>query len=73
MKAFQLLRAGQMGELRDVDVPTPKAGEVVALAQAGRIRTNVQYFDIEDTAEAYRLLEDGKVEGRIVITPNGLG
>ncbi|MEJ8856597.1 NAD(P)-dependent alcohol dehydrogenase [Variovorax robiniae] len=45
--------------------------EVVALAQAGRIRTNVQYFDIEDTAEAYRLLEDGKVEGRIVITPNG--
>ncbi|HEX7198258.1 MAG TPA: zinc-binding dehydrogenase [Dongiaceae bacterium] len=45
--------------------------EVVALAQAGRIRTNVEFFDLEDTAKAYRLLEEGKVEGRAVITPNG--
>jgi propanol-preferring alcohol dehydrogenase len=44
--------------------------EVVSLAQAGKIRMLVEHFPLERASEAYRLLHDGKINGRAVITPN---
>jgi alcohol dehydrogenase, propanol-preferring len=44
--------------------------EVVALAQAGKIRMLVEHFPLERASEAYHLLHDGKINGRAVITPN---
>ncbi|BCJ75071.1 oxidoreductase [Catellatospora sp. IY07-71] len=44
--------------------------EVVDLARAGRIRTLVEYFPLERADEAYRLLHEGKIQGRAVITPH---
>jgi propanol-preferring alcohol dehydrogenase len=31
----------------------------------------VEYFPLERAGEAYRLLHEGKIAGRAVITPNG--
>jgi propanol-preferring alcohol dehydrogenase len=31
----------------------------------------VEHFPLERAGEAYRLLHDGKIQGRAVITPNG--
>lgn len=45
--------------------------EVVALAQAGKLRLNTQRFALSDATNAYALLESGKIAGRAVITPNG--
>jgi propanol-preferring alcohol dehydrogenase len=45
--------------------------EVVSLAQEGRIRARTQRFLLEQTTEAYALLEAGKIEGRAVVTPHG--
>ena len=45
--------------------------EVVSLAQAGKIKMLVQHFPLERAGEAYRLLREGKITGRAVITPNG--
>ncbi|MEU7826241.1 zinc-binding dehydrogenase [Catellatospora sp. NPDC049133] len=44
--------------------------EVVSLAGAGKIRTLVEYFPLERADEAYRLLHEGKIQGRAVITPH---
>jgi alcohol dehydrogenase, propanol-preferring len=44
--------------------------EVVDLAQAGKIKMLVEHFPLERASEAYRLLHDGKIQGRAVITPN---
>jgi propanol-preferring alcohol dehydrogenase len=44
--------------------------EVVNLAQAGKIKMLVEHFPLERAGEAYRLLHDGKIQGRAVITPN---
>jgi len=44
--------------------------EVVSLAQAGKIQMLVEHFPLERAGEAYRLLHDGKIQGRAVITPN---
>ena len=44
--------------------------EVVSLAQAGKIRMLVEHFPLERASEAYRLLHDGKINGRAVVTPN---
>ncbi len=48
----------------------PELMEVVSLAQTGKIRMLVEHFPLERAAEAYRLLHDGKIQGRAVITPN---
>jgi alcohol dehydrogenase, propanol-preferring len=48
----------------------PELMEVISLAQAGKIKTVVEYFPLERASEAYRLLHDGKIQGRAVITPN---
>jgi alcohol dehydrogenase, propanol-preferring len=45
--------------------------EVVALAQAGKIRMLVEHFPLEQATKVYQLLHDGKIKGRAVITPNG--
>jgi propanol-preferring alcohol dehydrogenase len=49
----------------------PELIEVVALAQAGKIKMLVEHFPLEKAPEAYHLLHDGKIQGRAVITPNG--
>ncbi|MFP3900470.1 MAG: alcohol dehydrogenase catalytic domain-containing protein [Acidimicrobiia bacterium] len=45
------------------------AHEVVALAEAGRIRTDVQLFPFDRVADAYAALEAGELRGRAVVTP----
>jgi propanol-preferring alcohol dehydrogenase len=45
--------------------------DVVTLAQAGKIKMLVEHFPLDRAADAYRLLREGKIEGRAVITPNG--
>jgi propanol-preferring alcohol dehydrogenase len=44
---------------------------VVALAQAGKIRTHVERFPLEQAPEVYRRLREGTIRGRAVVTPNG--
>ena len=44
--------------------------EVVSFAQAGKIKMLVEHFPLERASEAYRLLHDGKIQGRAVITLN---
>jgi alcohol dehydrogenase, propanol-preferring len=48
----------------------PELMEVVSLAQAAKIRMLVEHFPLDRAQEAYRLLHDGKIQGRAVITPN---
>jgi alcohol dehydrogenase, propanol-preferring len=31
----------------------------------------VEHFSLDNAAEAYHLLHDGKIQGRAVVTPNG--
>jgi alcohol dehydrogenase, propanol-preferring len=45
--------------------------EVVALAQAGKIKMVTEHFPLDRALEAYDRLEHGKVAGRAVVTPNG--
>ena len=47
----------------------PELYEVIALAEAGRIRPQVQRFDLNDALDAYRQMQDGTLEGRAVIVP----
>jgi alcohol dehydrogenase, propanol-preferring len=49
----------------------PELMEVVSLAEAGKIQMLVEHFPLDRAHEAYRLLHDGKIPGRAVITPNG--
>jgi propanol-preferring alcohol dehydrogenase len=45
--------------------------EVVALAQAGKIRMTTERFPLDRALDAYDRLHHGKVAGRAVVTPNG--
>jgi len=45
--------------------------EVTALAQAGRIRPQVELFPLDQAARVYQRLREGKLHGRAVMTPNG--
>ena len=49
----------------------PELNEVVALASAGAVRTEVELFPLEQTSLAYDRLRAGKIRGRAVVTPNG--
>ena len=49
----------------------PELNEVVALAAAGKIKTEVELLTLEQTSRAYERLREGKVRGRAVVTPNG--
>jgi len=48
----------------------PELMEVVTLAEAGKIQMLVEHFPLDRARDAYRLLEDGRIAGRAVITPN---
>ena len=48
----------------------PELIEVITLAQSGKIQMLVEHFPLDRAGEAYRLLHDGKIQGRAVITPN---
>ena len=41
------------------------------LAEAAKIKMLVEHFPLERAGEAYRLLREGKIQGRAVMTPNG--
>ncbi|MFI7095552.1 hypothetical protein [Streptomyces lydicus] len=43
---------------------------MITLAQQQKIEMLVEHFPLERANEAYRLLHDGKVQGRAVITPH---
>jgi alcohol dehydrogenase, propanol-preferring len=43
--------------------------EVLALAEAGHIRTHVQRFDLDEAPTAYEQLAAGKIDGRGVVVP----
>lgn len=45
------------------------AHEVVALADAGRIRSDVELFPFDRVADAYAALDAGDLRGRAVVTP----
>ena len=47
----------------------PELVEVIALAAAGRIRPQVQRFDLDHALDAYGQMQDGTLEGRAVIVP----
>jgi propanol-preferring alcohol dehydrogenase len=44
--------------------------EVIALAQDGKLKPQVQYFPLSGVEDAYRDLREGKVRGRAVIVPS---
>jgi propanol-preferring alcohol dehydrogenase len=48
----------------------PELIEVISLAQTGKIKMLVEHFALADAAHAYRLLHDGKIRGRAVVTPS---
>ena len=47
----------------------PELMEVIALAEQGAIRAQVQEFSLDDAVHAYELLAAGAVHGRAVIVP----
>jgi propanol-preferring alcohol dehydrogenase len=57
-----------------VHIPTwgtlPELAEVVALAQTGAVRTEVECFALGQAVDAYRRLRRGEVRGRAVVTPD---
>lgn len=44
--------------------------EVLALAEAGRIRSRIETFTLEEGPDAYARMRAGQLAGRAVITPN---
>jgi propanol-preferring alcohol dehydrogenase len=43
--------------------------EVIALAEAGRIRAEVETFPLEQAVQVYQRLREGKIHGRAVLRP----
>lgn len=43
--------------------------EVIALAEAGRIKADVEIFSLEQAAEVYERLREGRIKGRAVLVP----
>jgi NADPH:quinone reductase-like Zn-dependent oxidoreductase len=55
---------------RDLPGQTPDLlAEVIALAQAGRIRAHVEQFPLADVHQAYDSLRAGRLTGRAVVIP----
>lgn len=48
----------------------PELFEVIALAHAGRIRTEIHRFPLDGAMEAYAAMTDGTLTGRAVIVPS---
>jgi propanol-preferring alcohol dehydrogenase len=45
--------------------------EVIALAEAGELRVEVELFDFERAPDAYERFRRGELRSRAVVTPNG--
>jgi propanol-preferring alcohol dehydrogenase len=45
--------------------------EVIALAEAGELRVEVELFDFEHAPDAYERFRQGDLKSRAVVTPNG--
>ena len=59
------------GEVFSFQAPTiADTLEVVALAESGRLRVDVDLFALEDVAEAYERMEAGELRGRAVVVPD---
>ena len=59
------------GELFTFQAPTiADTLDVIALADSGRIRVDVDLFPLDRVAEAYEKMEAGELRGRAVITPD---
>jgi propanol-preferring alcohol dehydrogenase len=43
--------------------------EVLALAEAGKVRAHVERFTLDDAAKAYQRMAEGTLRGRAVIVP----
>jgi len=43
--------------------------EVIALAEAGKLRADIEFFGLHQAGEAYQRLRRGAIHGRAVITP----
>jgi propanol-preferring alcohol dehydrogenase len=43
--------------------------ELINLAKEGKIEAHITEFKLDDVEEAYKLLEEGKIQGRGVIVP----
>jgi propanol-preferring alcohol dehydrogenase len=48
----------------------PELTEVITLAEAGTIRTQVDLFPLDQAPLVYERLREGKIRGRAVVTPN---
>ena len=48
----------------------PDLLEVVALAEAGKVKPKVQYFPLSEADEAYEALREGRISGRAVVVPD---
>ena len=48
----------------------PELFEVIALAQAGKIRARVQRFSLDDAPQAYEKMRAGELHGRAVVVPS---
>ncbi|MGA5219690.1 NAD(P)-dependent alcohol dehydrogenase [Streptomyces cinereoruber] len=61
----------------EVSVASPYWGtraeliEVLDLARAGAVDVHVETYALDDAPKAYERLHEGRVEGRVVILPNG--
>jgi len=44
--------------------------EVLALAEQGKIHAHAERYSLEEVANVYQMLRDGKIKGRAVITPH---
>jgi propanol-preferring alcohol dehydrogenase len=49
----------------------PEMMEVLALAQAGRLRMTLEHFPLEQAGKAYERMREGSLKGRAIITPHG--
>jgi propanol-preferring alcohol dehydrogenase len=48
----------------------PELGEVLALAEAGKISARVERFTLDDAPTAYERMREGTLDGRAVVVPN---
>jgi propanol-preferring alcohol dehydrogenase len=59
------------GEVFSFEKPTiADTLEVIALAEAGRLRVDVDLFPLDRVAEAYKAMENGELRGRAVVVPD---
>lgn len=72
------IRALPMGVPNEVSVASifygsiPELNEVVALAQAGKIKTQVELFPLAQAPQVYERLRAGTIRSRAVIVPNAV-